>query len=189
MLFTLDTNCLIDVDEDRPNAAHVRRIVAAHPLQADVAYVAISASERQKNGGNLELFDEFVARLHRLSIAHLRELPPMMYFDVAFWDHAYLTDEAMGILEQRIHNILFPGFEIDWAAFAAARSLDPNKPSFGTKWHNAKCDVQALWSHIHHGRDVFVTSDRNFLGSKRAELTAIGAKRILRPVDAAALLP
>ena len=30
------------------------------------------------------------------------------------------------------------------------------------KWRNAICDVQALWSHIHAGNDVFVSRDRNF---------------------------
>lgn len=34
----------------------------AHPGQADVGYAAVSASERQKNGGNLELFGEEVLR-------------------------------------------------------------------------------------------------------------------------------
>ena len=167
---------------------HVRRIVDAHPDRADVAYVASSASEKQKGGGQLELFDQFTARLARLRVSHLRELAPMMYFDVGYWDHAYLVDEAMAELERPLHNVLFPGLELEWPAFAAKRGLDAGSTAFGSKWHNAKCDVQAMWSHIHHCRDVFVTSDENYLGSRRAALIALGAGEILRPAQAVRLL-
>jgi hypothetical protein len=165
----------------------VRKLVDAHP-HADVAYVAISASEKQQGGGQLEFFDQFTARLTRLGLGHLRELAPMMYFDVGYWDHAYLVDQAMMDLEAKIHDVLFPGLELEWPAFAAERGLDAGSTAFGSKWHNAKCDVQALWSHIHHSRAVFVTSDENYLGSKRPALVALGAGEILRPADAAKLL-
>ena len=72
--FTLDTNCLIDLDEGRPNAPYVRQPVDAHPNGAHVAYVAISASEKQQGGrGQLKLFEEFHDRLKRLGVAHLHE--------------------------------------------------------------------------------------------------------------------
>jgi hypothetical protein len=46
--FTLDTNCLIDVDDGRPAAPYVLRLIeAADKGVADVALVASSASERQ----------------------------------------------------------------------------------------------------------------------------------------------
>src|ERR1700730_7089117 len=49
-----------------------------------------------------------------------------------------------------------------WQDYCRANGLDPatSPPSREyRKWRNCKCDVQAIWSHIHGKRDVFVTSD------------------------------
>jgi len=51
--FTLDTNCLIDLDEGRRNGPLVRALADARPARANVAFVAISASEKQKGGRQL----------------------------------------------------------------------------------------------------------------------------------------
>jgi hypothetical protein len=56
-------------------------------------------------------------------------------------------------------------------------------------WRNAKCDVQALWSHIYHKRSCFVTRDENFFKvSKLPALIDLGAGSIMRPAEAAALV-
>jgi hypothetical protein len=53
--FTLGTNCLIAIDEDRPEAVAVRALADAHAAgKADVAAVAISASEKQSGGGSID---------------------------------------------------------------------------------------------------------------------------------------
>jgi predicted nucleic acid-binding protein len=63
-MFTLDTNCLIDIAENRPAAAAVRALAAAHAEgRADVAIVAISASEAQLGGRFIQNYDEFRNRL------------------------------------------------------------------------------------------------------------------------------
>jgi hypothetical protein len=44
-----------------------------------------------------------------------------------------------------------------------------------------------IWAHIHHGGDVFVTSDRHFHAqTKKRRLLEIGAGEILTPAEAAA---
>jgi hypothetical protein len=189
-MFSLDTNCLIDLEEGRPNAAAVRALAEAHRNgRADVAVVAISASERQKSGSRLANFDEFKDRLAALDLTHLRILKPMLYWDVGFWDWAYWAEPDMVTLEQKIHAVLFPGVEFEWKDFCSARSRSPDAEFTDSKWRNAKCDVQALWSHIYHGRDVFVTGDRGFhAASKRPSLLALGAGRIVSPEDALMLM-
>lgn len=73
-----------------------------------------------------------------------------------------MADDAE--LEQQIHDILFSGEPID----------QPEKYGFPVKkWLNHKCDVQMVWAHIFHERDVFVTSDRNF-HAKAKELQKTG---------------
>jgi hypothetical protein len=56
-------------------------------------------------------------------------------------------------------------------------------------WRNHKCDVLAMWCHIHYGGDVFVTTDRNFMkASKQQRLEALGAREIQTPCGALSLV-
>jgi hypothetical protein len=188
--FTLDTNCIIAVDERRPEAKDVLRLAQAHSEEkADVAVVAISASERQKDGRLLELYGHFNQRLEELGLGALRHVFPMAYFDITFYDACLLSDRAMALVERNVHNILFPSVEFDWEDFCKARGMDAATALLNAKWRNAKCDVQALWAHINAKRDVFVTSDANFhAATKKPQLVAMGAGQIVTPAGAVKLL-
>jgi hypothetical protein len=148
----------------------------------------MSASERQKDGSTIENFLSFKNRLSALQLSHLEILPAMAYWDITFFDHCLFADDKMELLEKTIHEILFPKVEFLRTDFCARRNLDTDAPE--TKaWRSAKCDVQVLWSHIHHKRDVFVTSDKNFhLVSKKPALVSLGALQILYPDEAALLV-
>ena len=188
--FTLDTNCLIAIDVHRPEETPVRALTdAAAGGNASVAVVAISASEKQQGGGAIQNFGEFRERLSRLGLGHLEILP------------RYLT----GILRsgtgpsgqtRRVRPLseTFTTYCSANRVFLAGllpckwhRSSD--HASFG-RWRNCKCDVLALWSHIHHNnRDVFVTDDRNFHAeTKKPALIALGANRIEIPSSALSLI-
>lgn len=190
LTFTLDTNCIIAVDETRPEGAFISELAEAHQAGiASVGIVAISASERQKADGSIENFVEFTDRLNRLGLGHLEILEPMMYWDVTFWDHGLWSDEQMEDLERRIHEVLFPNIEFNWVDFCTARGLDPKADHPDKKWRNAKCDVQAFWSHAYRKRDVFVTSDKNFhTDSRKSRLLSIAGGRIELPESGAAIL-
>jgi hypothetical protein len=187
--FTLDTNCVLAVDEGRPEGAFVLKLAELHASGvASVALVAISASEKQKPLRSITNFEQFVDRVTKLGLGNLEIIDPMAYWDVSFWDHGLWCDEAMVTLERQIHETLFPNVEFDWAAFAAARGLDVNAPHPDDKWRNAKCDVQAFWSHAHRHREVFVTSDKNFhLTSKKPRLLALAGGAIEAPETALGL--
>jgi hypothetical protein len=142
--FTLDTNCLIAIDETRPEAEFVRVLSDAHADQsARVAVVAISASERQQGGGYIGDYTEFRARMATLDLAHLEALQPMAYLDITFFDWFVWSDEAMQKLEQDIHAVLFPDVPLSWQDYCQAHSLDPASTPAG-KWRNCTCDVQAI---------------------------------------------
>jgi hypothetical protein len=187
--FTLDTNCLIAIDEGRPEAAAVRALADAHEAgTVAVAVVAISASEKQQGGGYIQNIAEFRARLRTLGLGHLDILPPIMYWDVTFWDYSLWSDAAMQAIEQQVHEVLFPNVEFLWEDYCRANGLDSASTPAG-KWRNCKCDVLAIWSHIHGNRDVFVTSDGNFHSSAKKEaVISLGAKYIEYPDDAVSLL-
>jgi hypothetical protein len=186
--FTLDTNCLIAVENNEPAAEAIRALADAHTKQsADVAVVAMSASEKPQGGRSIRNFSEFQNRLEVLGWTHLKIILPMMYWNITFWDHAFWVDDAMTDLERRIHAILFPTARFLWQDHCRDENIDPMQIPFGTTWSNRKCDVQAIWSHIHGGRSVFVTSDKNF-HKKKTALIALGAGRIERPHTAIQLL-
>ncbi len=187
--FTVDTNCIVAIDENRPEARFVRALANAHKMgKADVAAVAISASEKQQSGAYMDSFKEFQERLTKLDLDHLNIVKPMTYWGIAFWDWSYYSSEDSIALEKRIHAILFPSIEFEWKEYCLAHGLDHRLPPNG-KWRNCKCDVQAMWSHVNANREVFVTSDGNFHTSgKKGQLIALGAKKIETPENAIGLI-
>lgn len=190
LTFTLDTNCLIAVEESRPEKDAIENLIAAHHARrADVGLVAISASERQRDGAVIENFGTFQERVMRLGLGELELLAPMMYWDVTFWDFSLWSDDDAERLERKIHEILFPGIEFEWIDYAQARGLDPNSQAPEKRWRNAKCDVQAFWSHAFRKRNVFVSSDKNFhAATKKPRLLALAGGRIEYPEGASALV-
>jgi hypothetical protein len=183
--FTLDTNCLIDVEEGRLDAPFVREIVSRHGKGINVAVSAIGASERQRNGGYAQNFSAFQGKLKAIGFDGLQLLAPLAYMDICFWDHCVMAD-GKDKLESDIHAVLFPGIEFMWMDYANSRGLSFD--ALDKSWRNAKCDVLGLWCHIEHGGGTFVTSDSNFHAvMKQDRLRALGAGKILYPRDAAAL--
>jgi hypothetical protein len=76
-----------------------------------------------------------------------------------------------------------------WADFCASNDLNTAAAPQNSPWRNQKCDVLALWSHIHNARDVFVTNDREFHKTPRKRaLIALGAGRIEKAETAVKLL-
>jgi len=188
--FTLDTNCIIDVEEQRPSAPSVRALVEAHSDgRADVALVAVSASERQRGDLYLENYDEFISRVNQVGLGHLRVLLPMLYWDVGFWNVGVYSSKEMTALERSIHKSLFPSIPFDWAEFAegAGMALDAIKAIGRNPWRNAFCDRQMFWSHVYRSRDVFVTRDSNFQ-RKLSRSALFSQERILNPHEAVALI-
>lgn len=187
--FTLDTNCLIAVEKNEPAAGAIGTLVDAHTKHsADVAVVAMSASEKPHGGRSIRNFSEFRDRLETLGWAHLNIILPMKYWDITFWDYDIgVDDDAMTDLERQIHAILFPTMQFLWQDYCDDKGFDSTQIPFGTPWSNRKCDFQAIWSHIHDGRSVFVTTDGNFHRKKTA-LIALGAGRIEYPDNAIRLL-
>ncbi|HRE19376.1 MAG TPA: hypothetical protein PLW86_20295 [Rhodocyclaceae bacterium] len=141
------------------------------------AYVVeIGASEMRQRGIRPDRFDLFEELLDEAGIRKLPRLIPMMIWDVTFWDHGLWSDEAMVKQANEIETVLFgasPQIEI---------AGEPEGSSEFLAWLNRICDVQTMWSHLHYGNDIFVTSDRNFhKATKLPRLIAMGAGRISKP--------
>jgi hypothetical protein len=186
--FTLDHNCIIDIDEDRqPRAGCLRALLARHDAgEIEVRLVATSASERQQSGPYLETFGQFQDRLAALGLEHLQLLAPILVLGVSYADWCILAGPDDIALMKRIHSVLFPGQPLDLQDAFAAAGDQADPVVIEQKWRNHELDVHALWCHVHYNGDIFVTSDDVFFKQqKREPLAKLGAARILRPCDAA----
>ena len=189
MRITLDRNGLLNLSNGTGDIGSLRRLRELHrKASIKLCIPAIAASERQHDGTTLDNYSRFEAFLVSLGLKDYEELMPMAYFDVGYFDHCVLTDPDMESLERQIHETLFPGIEFRYEDFAA-RLGAPAEPPFHRRWLNAKCDVQAMWGHIWHSADIFVTEDRNFhKATKKPRLEALGAGRISTPSECVSLL-
>ena len=112
-----------------------------------------------------------------------------MRLDMCYLDFCILANDEMLDLERRVHAVLHPAIESEYAAYCAARGLRPDATPLERKWRNAKCDVLIAWSHIYYGGHVLVTADENFhKRNKKAGLIALGAGSVVRSKDAKAIV-
>ena len=122
--FTLDTNCLIDVEDGRPAAIYVKQILrAALDGIADVAMVASSASERQKDNSFLTRFEYFEHRRKVLGFDHVPIIHPLLRWDIGFWDQGLYASATSEARENLIYRILFPNSPIEWPDYAAQQAV------------------------------------------------------------------
>lgn len=183
--FTLDTNCLIALEEQRPDAAPVEALVARQRAgTALVRVVATTAAENQRDGGVLDNFSVFQARLQQLSLNDLEILPPICVLDLSYLDWCVVAHDEAEDECRRLHEVLFPTAPFDYTE-AVPEYLDlPARQRAERKWRNQQLDVLVLHTHILAGADVFVTADTNFRkAGKQARLAALGAPVILAPVE------
>jgi len=193
MTLTLDTNSIVDLEQGNEHQAALRRLIAKHEAgDIDLRVSAIVASEKLKEGGYASSFSAFSERVAALAARPIAVLLPIGRWNITYWDHGVWADDAMVDLEERIHSILFSQ-PYRWAPNAVAAGLDPEAVpaedcAAWRKWRNRLCDSAALWCHIHHKGDIFVTSDSNFLKpAKRTALENLGARSIAEPHQACML--
>ncbi|MFZ7091698.1 hypothetical protein [Primorskyibacter sp. 2E233] len=148
--FSLDTNCIIDVADDRPGKQAVLNLVNCHRLgMADVALIAVSASERQKSGGFLASYADFLRRVRELGLQGLSHIAGIGHLDIGFFDFCLLADETMLSREKELHDTLFPQIAFlssDYLAAFEPKGLDAVQKA-ERKWRNAWCDRQMTWAH------------------------------------------
>lgn len=172
--FTLDSNCIIDLEEGRPDSVYLdelKNIFAVGTIE--LAVVSVSASENQPSGEAAQDYSVFEAKLKRAGLLKARELHPVGIWNFGFWGHMlWSSDEAEKQLTE-IGNILFPDIQ--------------HKPPKGftenSKWRNQMCDVLVAWAHMFHKSDYLVTRDTNF-HRKARQLVDCGVRSIVSPKEA-----
>lgn len=182
---TLDTNCMIAVDDKRQEADAIQRILAAFDAgKVDCAMAASSAAEMQKDRNFLNSVTAFEERRTGLGFGDLELLKPIARWGMSFWGFGLWTDDEMSAREKAIFEAMFPNSHYQWEDFARSRALDSEdrSPQNTRKWRNQILDAQAFWAHENARRDYFVTTDKEFLRLERKGLVSEGT--ILRPDEA-----
>jgi len=175
--FVLDTNCIIDLEENRPNAVWLCKLVDAwRSGRIDLAVVAVSASENQTDGSGGRDYSAFEAKLDLAGLAGIHVLLPLLRWDVSLWDHALWPSDEMNELATRVHQTLFP----------ASSEASPADAASIPKWRNKLCDAAIAWSCIYHDWRSLVTRDKNF-HHRAAALRELGLAEICYPADAVGL--
>jgi hypothetical protein len=173
---TLDTNSIIDLEEDRQAAPALRELIALHRDGSITLCVSnIAAGERSRNRRDEPDFARFKAKLARAGLADVELLLPTMHWGITFWDQA-VWGELGDALKENVLEILFPGKKIrgDYPGETDAQRLGKDL--------NPLCDAITMWCHIHYHGDIFVSRDERFHQlTKKPRLIELGARHILRP--------
>ena len=194
MRLTLDWNCVIEVEENRPQATFVHDLIHRHRKgQFEVALLAASASENSKSKrfpGNAILFVE------RVSALGWRDLPVVLMpavFGLSYFDFCYYVGDAekfqrdMDALWQAIAPNV-PRHPADHLPTGVTLTDDAIQSEHLWKWRNTWCDVVSAYSHIHDGRDIFVTNNTRDFQNNADKLAALGMRHITRPMEALSVI-
>ena len=170
---TLDTNCIIAVEEHRPSEKSILSLRRLHDVGiVQLRLVAASASERQVRGQQVQNFNDWAARVSKLGFGGLEILKPIMIYGVGFYGQGVYGGGAASELYDAIGTAIFRS----WFPARVERPPSANKI----------CDVLMMWAHIWYQGDCFVTTDvDDFLRETTfLKLIKLGARSILTPEDA-----
>lgn len=194
MKLTLDWNCVIEVEEGRPQAQYVSNLIQLHRKgYFEVALLAASASENLKSKrfpGNAALFMD---RVPALGWQDLPLVPMPGVWGLSYLDFCFFVEDG-NAFERDMSEL--------WQAIAPSIPSEPSEylpegveitdavaQSEGlSKWRNTWCDVISAYSHIHAGRDVFVTNNTRDFQKNAGKLSALGMKHISTPAAAHAMV-
>lgn len=188
MRITFDSNCLIDLENHEGASQALTKVIKEHDAgRLTVQVSAIMASEQLPGGLFAPSFKAFCSRLAPLSRRKFVILKPFGQYDITYYDYCLYPDEEMVQLAKEVHHCLFPTQAFRWQKCARQHGVDAGTaPSTDhrvwQRWRNRNCDALAMWCHIYHGGDAFLTRDSDFhKESSRNCLMKLGVHSILHP--------
>lgn len=195
MKLTLDWNCVIEVEERRPQASYVIDLIKGHrDGRFEVALLAASASENSKSKrfpGSASLFTKRVAALGWSDLP-LVKMPGVC--GLSYWDFCYYVDDGDAYERdiQAIWRVIAPKVPYNASQHlpTGTELTDEFLQSEDlSKWRNIWCDVVSAYSHIRSSRDIFVTNNTRDFQANAAALSLLGMSRIYKPKEAFDLVP
>lgn len=194
MKLTLDWNCVIEVEEGRPQASYVQDLVSAHRnCEIEVSLLAASASENTKSmrfPGNASIFKK------RVALLGWEDLPMVLMpgiWGLSYWDFCFFVGDGESF--ERDMDALWkiiapkvPRKPLDHVT--VGQTLDDNwlQSEALSKWRNTWCDVISAYSHIHAAQNIFVTNNTRDFQDNAIALAALGMEHITTPAKTLSLL-
>jgi hypothetical protein len=194
MKLTLDWNCVIEVEERRPQADAVLDLIRAHrSRQVEVALLAASATENTQSKVFPGSATIFLERVTRLGWDDLPLVPMPGIWGLSYWDHAYHVGDSDEFERKfdAIWGVIAPRFARDPIAhLKVGQALDDEtiQSASLSKWRNVWCDVMSAYTHIYEGRDIFVTNNTRDFQAHRGALSVLGMTNIVTPDVAVSLI-
>lgn len=189
MKLTLDWNCIIEVEENRPQATAVRDLISRHRNgQLEVALLAASASENSKSKrfpGNATLF---VERASALGWSDLPIVPMPGVFGLSYFDFCFYVGDAEKFQKDMdaLWKVIAPNVPrrpVDHLPEGILLTDEAIQSEHLWKWRNAWCDVVSAYSHIYAGRDIFVTNNTRDFQNNADKLSALGMQCVASPIE------
>lgn len=189
MKLTLDWNCVIEVEEGRPQASYVVDLIDSHRKgQFEVALLAASASENSRSRlfpGNAKLF---VERVSTLGWQDLPLVPMPCVIGLSYWGYCYYVGDGEKF-ERDIDELWqaiapnIPSKPLEYLPPGTELTDDVIQSVELSKWRNTWCDVISAYSHIQSGRDIFVTQNTRDFQRNLEKLSKLGMKHISTPEE------
>ena len=187
MKLTLDTNCIIALENGEAAASEIHQLVQhAQTGKVELAILGISASENQKAFYHDQDFIGFQNRVSELGLGKLAILKPIAIWDVTFWDWCIFSTEEDAKLLNDLRLAIFPKSEPNWVKRAAANGIDVNDNTCkeSKKWKNELCDAQIAWATIHNKYDALVTLNTLDFQRNQLALKSLGLPAVWTPEEA-----
>ncbi|KRS11048.1 hypothetical protein XM53_18385 [Roseovarius atlanticus] len=192
--FTLDWNCVIEVEECRADAPTIIELVDHHRAgAAEVALLAASASENAKSKrfpGNSRLFQD---RISLLGWSDLPLVPMPAIIGLSYIDFCYIVGDGDDFERKMdaLWQVIAPNVNrhaVSYLKEGEKLTDDAIQSVELSRWRNTWCDVVSAYSHIAAGRDVFVTKNTKDFQRNAHKLARLGMEKICKPKEALALL-
>lgn len=187
---TLDWNCAIAVEEERPKHAEcVRQLIRLHRSgEIEVALLAASASENTKDKVLAPSSGIFGDRINALGWNDLPLVKVPMVIGLTYIGAHLIADaNAFKRDTDAIWSALFPSVPSDPRLHLAEGEplTDATIQGVGMwKWRNKWCDVISAYSHIYARRDMFVTTNTADFQKHARQLAELGMTAIATPEEA-----
>ena len=194
MKLTLDWNCVIEVEEQRPQAAFIVDLVKAHRSgEFELALLAASASENTRSKvfpGNAGFFRR---RIEQLGWDDLPLVPMPGVYGLSYWGFTFWVadGEAFDRDMDALWQVIAPKVPRNLSDHLTdGQTLDDDliQSEALSKWRNTWCDVISAYSHIYAARDIFVTNNTRDFQDKALALASLGMKNISTPAKTRSLI-
>lgn len=192
MKLTLDWNCVIAVEEKHPQATCVLELVDWHRKgEFEVALLAASASENNRSKRFPGSAKSFTERVERLGWRELPLVPMPAVTSLTYIDYSYQVADGEKFKNdlQALWEVIAPRINQrpkDHLPTGTKLTDDAIQSDQLSKWRNAWCDVISAYSHIHEGRDIFVTNNIKDFQHNAKRLLQLGMRCIATPKGALA---